>query len=250
MTAKNFKFVASIVIPAYNEQDNIVSTLSLLDQLEIGTLEVLIIVDSFQDKTIEPVESFHSAKNHIAVLVQDISLGPAGAIKFGMNNAKSDCVVVMMADGSDDVNDIPKMVTKLESGASVVCASRYMKGGQQIGGWWLKKSLSRTAGLILKHLGQIGTYDPTNSFKGYSKEFLSSVEIESSHGFEMGLELVSKAKRLNFVINEFPTTWIDRLNGESRFKLFRWIGSYLHWFLHALLPRKKSLTRSGNEVSS
>jgi len=109
----------------------------------------------------------------------------------------------------------------------------YMRGGQQIGGPPLKSTLSRLAGLSLHMLTRVGTRDATNSFKAYSAEFVREVGIESDHGFEVGLELVAKARRRRLRVAEIPTIWLERSFGQSHFLLRKWIPRYLRWYLHA-----------------
>ena len=83
----------------------------------------------------------------------------------------------------------------------------------------------------------VGTHDSTNSFKAYSKSFITEVEIESDKGFEVGIELVAKAHRNRRMIAEVPTIWIDRSIGESNFQLRRWLPQYLRWFFYAFGPK-------------
>src|SRR6202035_2700093 len=103
----------------------------------------------------------------------------------------ADVVVVTMADGSDDAHQIDQLTRLIERGVVVACASRYMRGGQQVGGPWLKSKISRLAGSSMNLLTRTGTHDPTNSFKAYSRDFVREVGIESDAGFEMGIEMVA-----------------------------------------------------------
>jgi hypothetical protein len=82
-------------------------------------------------------------------------------------------------------------------------------------------------------LARVGTRDATNSFKAYNREFLKTVGVDSRHGFEIGLELTVKAKRLGLPIAEIPTIWLERHAGVSNFKLWAWIPKYLRWYRHA-----------------
>ena len=118
----------------------------------------------------------------------------------------------------------------------VAAASRYMRGGRQVGGPRLKGLVSRTAGLSLNLLARVGTHDATNSFKAYSRAFVESVGVESDAGFEIGIEMVAKARRRGERVAEIPTVWLDRTTGQSNFKVREWIPRYLHWYLFALLP--------------
>ena len=231
---KNFD--ATIVIPAYNEAELIIPTLEKLSAIEDLSLNVLIVVDDSKDTTINAVNNWVTKANKIEVLVQNYGKGPANAIRFGMHASVSNCVVVMMADGSDDVRVIPDLVNLVNRGVAVACASRYMSGGQQIGGPRFKKFLSKSAGRILYFFAGVGTHDPTNSFKAYSKSFLNNIEIESRSGFEIGIELISKARRARLPIAEIPTIWLDRTAGTSNFKMTKWIPKYFKWFAHCFGP--------------
>jgi hypothetical protein len=142
-----------------------------------------------------------------------------------------------MADGSDDVSQIDDLVRLVEGGAVIAAASRYAPGGRQLGGPLLKKLLSRLAGVSLYWIARTGTRDATNSFKAYSTDFVRSVGIVSDAGFEMGIELVAKARRLRLPVVEIPTTWQDRTVGASNFHLRRWIPRYLRWWVYAFGPR-------------
>ena len=88
----------------------------------------------------------------------------------------------------------------------------------------------------LRMLAHVGTRDATNSFKAYSTEFVRQVGIDSRDGFEIGIELTAKAKRLRLPVAEIPTIWLDRQAGMSKFKLAQWIPHYLRWWAFAFGP--------------
>lgn len=229
---------ASIIIPAFDESENINRVLDELASLEDIDLEIIVVVDSESDSTTQSISSTPREPLITKCLVQTYGGGPANAIRFGIDSATSPCIVIMMADGSDDAQDIPRMVSLIGRGVVIASASRYMSGGQQIGGPRLKKFLSRFAGNILFKVAGVGTHDATNSFKAYSKSFVDFVGIESRSGFEIGIELVSKAHRLRQPIAEVPTIWLDRETGESKFQLFKWAPKYLKWFINCFGPKR------------
>jgi hypothetical protein len=76
---------------------------------------------------------------------------------------------------------------------------------------------------------RVGAKDATNSFKAYSTDFVREVGIESRGGFEIGLELTAKARRMCLAVAEVPTIWLDRTAGKSNFQLRKWIPEYLRW---------------------
>ena len=82
----------------------------------------------------------------------------------------------------------------------------------------------------LHWVGGLPIHDATNSFRLYSRRLLDAVTIESSGGFELGIELTVKAHRLRMRIAEVPTTWRDRTAGQSRFRLWQWLPRYLRWY--------------------
>jgi glycosyltransferase involved in cell wall biosynthesis len=232
---------STVIIPAYNEGPNIIKTIQDLGHLYASTIDVIVVVDFKEDTTLDFFSRIEDKPKTFRIVVQDYGAGPANAIRFGIDHAQTECVVVMMADGSDDVRAIHELSNLVSRGVAVACASRYMSGGQQIGGPRLKKFLSKSAGKILYSLAGVGTHDPTNSFKAYSKAMVQKVGIESRSGFEIGIELVSKAHRLRLPVAEIPTIWLDRTDGSSRFLLTKWAPKYLPWFFNcfALKVSKK-----------
>jgi dolichol-phosphate mannosyltransferase len=223
----------SVVIPAYDEGESIVPVLDRLFESITLECEVLVVVDSLEDPTVPVVESYPVAEPRLRVVHNTYGRGPANAIRFGIESATAPCAVVTMADGSDDPRQIDDLARLVDRGVVVAAASRYMPGGQQVGGPWLKGTLSRLAGRSLYLFARIGTRDATNSFKAYSTDFVRQVGIHSRGGFEIGLELTAKARRLRQPVAEIPTIWLDRRDGVSNFKLAVWIPSYLRWYRFA-----------------
>lgn len=223
----------SVIITAYDEGDTIVACLDRV--LEAVTLpcEVLVVYDSPDDTTAPFVEKYAEGDDRVVPALNAYGRGPARAIRWGIDHARADVVVVTMADGCDDPQQIDQLARLVERGVVVAAASRYMKGGQQVGGPLLKRTMSRAAGISLHALGRVGTRDATNSFKAYDRAFVQSVGIESDAGFEVGLELVAKARRLRLPVAEVPTIWLDRSFGVSNFKLARWLPGYLRWYRFA-----------------
>jgi glycosyltransferase involved in cell wall biosynthesis len=226
----------SVVVPAYNEGSAIVPCVERILEATSSPVEVLVVYDRPEDTTAAPVAELAARDPRVRGVLNQVRRGPAGALKAGFQQARAEVVVVTMADGSDDVAQIDQMVRLVRRGFAVVAASRYMRGGRQLGGPPLKGLVSRTAGVSLHLLARVGTHDATNSFKAYSRQFVEEVGIESDAGFEMGIELVAKARRRGRRVTEIPTTWRDRTSGQSNFKVREWIPRYLHWYLVAALP--------------
>jgi dolichol-phosphate mannosyltransferase len=182
-------------------------------------------------------EEYAIKEPRIRCLVNTYGAGPANAVRFGIDAAAAPVTVVTMADGCDDPTQVDDLVRLVERGVAVAAASRYMAGGQQVGGPLLKGMLSGIAGRSLRLLAHVGTRDATNSFKAYSRDFVREVGIDSRSGFEIGIELTAKAKRLGRPVAEIPTIWLDRQAGVSNFRVAKWIPSYLHWYRFAFGSR-------------
>jgi dolichol-phosphate mannosyltransferase len=228
----------SVVIPAYNEGPDILPVLDrLLESVNLPH-EVLIVVDFAEDATVAVVEEYvRNRLPNVRTVINDLGRGPAFAVRYGIHCAIAPVVIVTMADGSDDPRQIDELTRLVERGVVVAAASRYMPGGQQVGGPALKRLLSRVAGRTLYWFARIGTRDATNSFKAYRREFVEQVGIESEDGFEIGLELTAKARRLRLPVAEIPTIWLDRPAGVTHFKILRWLPKYLRWYWFAFGPR-------------
>lgn len=229
----------AVVVPVFNEADNIGPFCRVAREHLPHGYELLICYDFDADNTLPALAALPDDQkpSSIRLVRNTLGRGVRYAIEAGLRAAQQPVVVVMMVDLSDDFPKVAEMVRLAEAGADVVCASRYMQGGKQIGGPWFKKLLSRTAGVTLRWLTGLPTHDPTNSFKAYRRDFLARNVIESTAGFCLGIELTVKAHFSGGRVAEVPATWNDRSAGESRFRLFAWLPHYLHWYLWAVRQR-------------
>jgi glycosyltransferase involved in cell wall biosynthesis len=229
----------SVVVPAYDEGDQIAGYLDRLLAALPGDAEVALVVDAAEDSTLPEARLRAGRDRRLRPLVSDYGRGPANAIRYGVDHTSAPVVVVTMADGSDDPTQIEPLARMVEAGAAVAAASRYAPGGRQVGAPLVKRTLSRTAGLSLHLLARVGTRDATNSFKAYDRAFLAEVGIDSRHGFELGIELTAKATRLGRRVVEIPTVWTERSAGRSHFRIWAWAPRYLRWYLLAFGRRKR-----------
>jgi len=230
----------NIVIPVYNEGENIRLTLDEIEGKVKTPHRIFIVYDFDEDNTIPVVTDYQRIIDSNVTLVKNrYGKGVLNAIRTGFENVEDGVILVVMADLSDDFDKVDEMFKKINEGYDVVCGSRYMKGGKQIGGPWVKKLLSRTAGITLRFLTGIPTHDITNSFKMYTKKVLNDITIESDGGFEVSMEIVGKAHYSGYRVTEVPCVWTDRQKGESRFRIIQWAPKYLRWYLYFL---KKAFT--------
>ena len=227
----------SIVVTVYNEGDAIIDCLDRIFEAVRLPCEVLVVFDTAEDTTAPYAYEYAERDPRVLPTLNTYGRGPAFAIRYGIDHAAAPVVVVTMADGCDDPTQIDPLTKLVERGVVVAAASRYMRGGQQVGGPWFKSGLSRLAGRSLHVFARVGTNDATNSFKAYDADFVRAVGIESDAGFEVGLELVAKARRYRQPVAELPTIWLDRAFGVSNFKLAKWLPKYLRWYGFAFGPK-------------
>lgn len=228
--------LVSIVVPVYNEGENIQPCLrKLAAALAALPHEILVCYDFDGDTTLPAMQAMADCPAELRLVKNSLGRGVAFALQAGFQAAQGDVIVTTMADLSDPPEVIPAMVRAVrERGADVVSGSRYMRGGSQTGGPLVKRTLSRLAGLGLHWLTGMNTRDPTNNFRAYSARFLRAVPVESQKGFEVALELTAKAHVLGYQVSEVPSSWQDRSAGQSRFRLWAWLPFYLRWAWYAV----------------
>jgi dolichol-phosphate mannosyltransferase len=229
-----------LIMPVYNEGPNIARALAEIAAKIPNEKRVLIVFDFDEDDTLPVVRALQGQYPWVELVRNTIGRGVLNAVRAGIAATTAEVVIVTMADLADDLGIVPEMVRLiLAEGFDVVCASRYMTGGRQIGGPGLKKFLSRAAGLSLHRLAGLPTHDATNAFRAYRRALLSEIVIESRGGFEYSLEITAKAFAAGKKITEIPTTWRDRSAGQSRFQLRKWLPHYLHWYWYTLTHRPR-----------
>lgn len=227
----------NIIVPVYNEGESFAALRSALDSSIREPFRVFVVYDLDDDNTIPAVQKaiaegetrFHLRKN-------TVRRGVVGALLTGFSLVVRGPVLVVMGDLSDELSIVDEMMKKYRQGYHLISASRYMSGGKLMGGPFLKRNLSRWAGRTLHWLRGLPTCDVTNAFKLYDAEMLHSLNIESRGGFEINLEVTVKAFLQGYRITELPTTWRDRTESVSKFRLWRWLPHYLKWYVYAFRP--------------
>lgn len=230
----------TIVVPVFNEAANFPRLWGAITQSIQGEFDALVVYDFDADNTVPAVRELINAGEHRLRLVKNnAGKGVVGAICTGFEQVHDGPVLVVMADLSDDLTVVGEMLELYHQGYDVVAGSRYMPGGRIEGGPFVKKTLSRMAGVSLHYLRGMPTHDATNAFKLYDAAMLRGMRIESKWGFELNLELTVKAFLTGHRIAEIPCVWKDRVAGKSRFRLWRWLPHYLRWYCFAFRPARQ-----------
>ncbi len=130
----------SVVIPAYNEGEEIGGFLDRLLAALPAEADVAVVVDFPADSTLPPARRHAGRDPRLRPMVSDYGPGPANAIRYGVDHTAGRVVVVMMADGCDDPTQVEPLARLVESGAAVAAASRYARGGRQVGARLVKRA--------------------------------------------------------------------------------------------------------------
>lgn len=222
-----------IVIPVYNEGPNIVRVLDALDREVKTPFRILVCYDHDDDDTLEALKDYAGGTG--IVTVKNTRPGPHGAVIAGFRASTAPAVLVFPADDDYNAGRLDAMVALMRQGSHIVCPSRFMPGGAMTGCPWPKSALVRCAALSLHHLARLPIRDASNGFRMFSRCVIDTIEIESSDGFTYSIELLVKAHRLGLSVAEVPVIWRERGadEGQSRFRVFRWLPAYARWYVYA-----------------
>ena len=213
----------SVLLPTYNERDNLPIIIWLLvkylDEAKL-LYEIIIIDDASPDGTLEVAKKLQTiyGEDKIVLRPRAKKLGLGTAYIHGIKQAKGNYVVIMDADLSHHPKFIPDMVAKQkEADYDIVSGTRYALGGG-VNGWDFKRKLmSRTANYVTQVLLRPNASDLTSSFRLYNKYVLEIiVEEVVSKGYVFLMEVIVRATKYNFTIGEVPITFTDRVYGESK----------------------------------
>lgn len=205
----------SIIIPTYNEKDNIAPLVSRIAQALSGySYEILIVDDDSQDGTIEVASSLAS-RYPVKVIVRRNERGLATAVVHGLEHASGQIIGVMDADLQHPPEVIPELIKALQSGADMVVASRYIAGGG-CPHWGLSRRIISRAALVISHLLLPSTRpvkDPLSGFFMFRRQNLARAELKPI-GYKISLEIMLTGRFQRVV--EVPYIFEDRSAGKSK----------------------------------
>jgi dolichol-phosphate mannosyltransferase len=224
----------SIVIPAYNEEGSIVDTINELYAKLVSEgidHEIFVVNDNSKDSTLHILENL---KKDINTLVYETNQGPNGfgyAVRYGLEKFSGDCVAIMMADLSDDPNDLIKFYRVMQAGDwDCVFGNRWTKGGHVYDYPRTKKIVNRIANLFVATIVGIKYTDTTNAFKLYKRKTILGLKPFIAPHFNLTLELPLKAIVRGYTYAVIPNSWRNRQTGVSKLKM-REMGSRYFFIL-------------------
>jgi glycosyltransferase involved in cell wall biosynthesis len=216
----------SIVIPMFNEAENVESTLKTVEEALAsfeGTYEIIAVNDGSIDHTLETLKRIESQNEKIKVVSYSKNMGRGMALRKGFQESKGNIIVSIDADLSYDPHYIHDLVHPLrtEEDIDLVLASPYMPGGGVQDVPALRLWISKLGNIILRFAMPNRIYTSTGIFRAYRKRVLES------DGKEIHLEILSKAMALGYHIKELPVMLKGRKKGRSKFKFKKTAISHL-----------------------
>ena len=222
-----------IIIPVYKEKNII----KLLDYLFLHVKNhnfIYICYDYEEDVTISFFNKSKYNKYKKIKLLKNPGIGPCEAIKNGLNKSVSDAAIVYPADDFYNAKILDEMYDYKTKGYDLVCPSRFIRGGIIKNCPLIKYLIVKIVSLTLFYLSSLKIKDPTNGFRLFSSQVLKNYTIESNLGFAYSLELLIKSHKDKRKIIEIPSTWIERVDQKSNFKILKWSKDYLKWYFKAI----------------
>jgi dolichol-phosphate mannosyltransferase len=236
----NMDDTISVIIPTYNERDNIVPLVERLHSVLSGSdYEIVFVDDNSRDGTIE-IATALSAKYPVRVVVRNDKRGLASAVADGINYATGKIICVMDADLQHPPEVIPHMAGAIENGADIAIASRYVKGGG-CPGWGLARRVVSKAAVFLAHLLLPPTRqvnDPMSGFFMLRKKVVAKADLKPV-GYKILLEILVMGQFQK--ITEVPYTFANRSGGESKLGTRQQVDYLKH--IYSLMRRRGELVR-------
>jgi dolichol-phosphate mannosyltransferase len=233
----------SVVIPAHNEEETVAETVSglaaTLAREEIEH-EVIVVDDSSTDGTASVVERIALDHPQVRCLPSPYENGFGFAVRAGLEEFEGDAVAIVMADGSDNPEDLVSYQRLLEEGYECAFGSRFVHGSRVIDYPRSKLIMNRIVNFAIRVLFRHGYNDTTNAFKAYRREVIENVQPFLSHHFNLTVELPLKAIVRGYSYGIVPISWTNRKAGTSKLSLNEMGSRYLFIVLYVFLEHHLS----------
>ena len=232
----------SVIVPTYNERDNVVPLVERIDSALCGyDYEIVFVDDDSGDGTAEMASSL-SSRYPVRVIVRRDERGLASAVVEGLKQVQGQMVAVIDADLQHPPEVLAEMAKALENGAEIAVASRYVKGGS-CQGWGLMRRIISKGAVFLSHVllpATRGVKDPMSGFFMLDRRVVEDADLKPT-GYKILLEILMMGHFRS--VAEVPYTFKTRARGESKLNARQQIDYLKH--IYSLMRRKGELLRFG-----
>lgn len=232
-----------LVIPTYNERENMAALVSAVASLHLPNLRLLVVDDHSPDGTGQLAEGLRQDFPWLEVLHRDAKAGLGTAYVDGFRRALAagaQIILQMDADFSHDPSVLPELLASIRAGADVVLGSRYVPGGRIENWGMLRRLISWFGNWYARTLLRLPIRDLTGGLKAYRREVLEAIDLGtlSSVGYNFQIETTARAVWRGFTIKEIPITFTERRTGSSKFNLGIMLEAFWRvWQLRRERPR-------------
>jgi dolichol-phosphate mannosyltransferase len=243
----------SIVVPAYNEEMNILPTIEALGEVLRGEgipFELVVVNDNSKDRTPEAVAEIHGAFPEVKLVNNALPGGFGRAVRCGLGHVCGDVVALVMADLSDSPSDVVACYRKIEEGYDCVFGSRFIRGSQTSAYPPVKLLANRIGNHVIRIMFMSRHNDLTNAFKVYRRHVIESISPLRAAHFNITIEMSLSALIRDYRIATVPISWCGRTWGQSKLRLSEMGRRYLCtllkiWFERLLIRDDLMAERSG-----
>ena len=223
----------SVVLPTYNEINNIKKLVSSVQQILnkiTSDYEIIIVDDNSPDGTGNFMKAYSKDNEKIKVLIRKLKTGLGDAYRYGFQYITGDIIFQMDADLSHNPKEIPKFINALKYN-DIVVGSRYIKGGMNLHGDKKRIIISKVANFLASFFIRLRQTDLTNGYRAYKRKVIDEIMPHvTCQNYVFLVEMLVKAKQFGFTIGEVPIKFQDRRIGKSKFN-FREIFFFLRYLL-------------------
>ncbi len=220
--AERNTFLYSILIPARNEEHNVVPTLRGLAEAlrpEGIPFELVVVDDDSADGTAEVIVQAQGEFPEVKLVRKGPPSGLGRAVRFGLEHYSGEVVAIVMADLSDSPEDIVRCYRKIEEGYDCVFGSRFIKGSRVTHYPPVKLVANRIGNFLIRLLFLAGHNDLTNAFKVYRRHVIEDISPLHAAHFNITIEMSLSARIRRYSIATLPISWSGRKWGQSNLRL-------------------------------
>lgn len=213
----------SIIIPAYNEEENIIPAIKSIENYFAGSdiyHEIIVVDDGSSDNT-AGVAQKNFMEPHVRVIKKKVNSGKGAAVKEGVLNSKGHYILFIDADLSTPISELEKFIKYVKKGYDVVIGSRGLYDSQLIVRQpWYRESMGRIFNLFVKNFLLRGIKDTQCGFKLFRADCARKIfQLQRIKGFGFDMEALFLARKMGYEIVEVPVKWRNR--SDSRVKIIQ-----------------------------
>jgi dolichol-phosphate mannosyltransferase len=224
----------SLIVPVLNHEPRLEDVLRQIQSVLRERPEIIIVYDVSRPELLDEVKAEQedlSARYGVRCLIRSGRRGFGSAIRAGFEASQGDVIIPIMGDCSDDIQAIPRMLERIETGADIVAGARYVPGGAIVGDT-PKQQISRAYSKIARMVSSVGCDDVSNSFRAYRRSVWENIDNEAT-SFDISVEMTVKAAARGYRLDQVPAVWTNRAAGKSQFSMAKELPNYGRWLLYA-----------------